>query len=125
LSYLGKQGVEAVDLLPLFDEGVVLSYASEGELLHQIYLVGVVDVLVLGGREGGREGLIDFVQSREFLFGGGEGGREGGRTYLKGFDSHGEGGGEEPDLTVRRAVSQEALEDWLEGGRDRFERVGD
>lgn len=45
--YLGEEGVEAVDLLPLLDEGVVLRDTAQGQLLHQVDLVRVVDEAVL------------------------------------------------------------------------------
>lgn len=49
-SYPGEESVEAVDLLPLGDVGVVLSYALQSELLHQVDLVGFLEVLGLQHR---------------------------------------------------------------------------
>lgn len=46
-SYPGEERVEAVDLLPLGDIGVVLSYALQCEFLHQVDLVGFLEVLGL------------------------------------------------------------------------------
>lgn len=47
VTYPGEESVEAVDFLPLGDVGVVLSYALQCEFLHQIYLVGFLEVLGL------------------------------------------------------------------------------
>lgn len=56
---LVEEGVEAVDLLAFFDEGVELGDTLEGELVHEVDLVGVLHVLVgevLDGQgEGGGE----------------------------------------------------------------------
>lgn len=49
-SYPGEERVEAVDLLPLGDIGVVLRYALQRQLLHQVYLVGFLEVLGLQHR---------------------------------------------------------------------------
>ena len=38
-----------MDFLPLRDVGVVLCDALQGELLHQVDLVGLLEVLVLEG----------------------------------------------------------------------------
>lgn len=46
-SHLGEECVEAVDLLSLVHEGVVLRDAAQRQLLHQIDLVGVLDEPVL------------------------------------------------------------------------------
>lgn len=46
-SYPGEQSVKAVDFLPLGDIGVVLSYALQCEFLHQVYLIGFLEVLGL------------------------------------------------------------------------------
>ena len=53
---LGEERVEAVDLLPLLHEGVVLGDALEGELIHQVDLVGVAHVLPHEGLDGQGEG---------------------------------------------------------------------
>lgn len=47
VSYPGEQSVEAVDFLPLCDVGVVLSNALQGQLLHQVDLLGFLKVLGL------------------------------------------------------------------------------
>ena len=53
---LGEERVEAVDLLPLLHEGVVLRDALEGQLVHQIDLVGVAHVLPHEGLDRQGEG---------------------------------------------------------------------
>ena len=45
-----------MDLLPLLDEGVVLGDALEGELLHQVDLIGVAHVLPHEALHGQGEG---------------------------------------------------------------------
>lgn len=45
--YPGEQSVEAVDLLPLGDVGIILSNALQSQLLHQVYLIGFLKVLGL------------------------------------------------------------------------------
>lgn len=45
--YPGEQSVEAVDLLPLGDIGIILSNALQSQLLHQVYLIGFLKVLGL------------------------------------------------------------------------------
>lgn len=47
-SYPGEECVEAVDFLPLGDVGIVLSNALQCEFLHQVYLVGLLEMLGLG-----------------------------------------------------------------------------
>lgn len=42
---LGEQGIEAVHLLPLLDERVVLGDTLQGELLHQVDLVWLAQML--------------------------------------------------------------------------------
>lgn len=44
---LGEESVEAVDLLPFLQEGVVLSDSAKGELVHEVDLVRLVHPLVL------------------------------------------------------------------------------
>ena len=46
--YPGEECVETVDFLPLRDVGVVLRDALQGQLLHQVDLIGLLEVLVLG-----------------------------------------------------------------------------
>ena len=53
---LGEKRVEAVDLLPLLHEGIVLCDALEGQLVHQIDLVGVAHVLPHEGLDRQGEG---------------------------------------------------------------------
>lgn len=53
---LGEERVEAVDLLPLLHEGVVLRDALEGQLVHQVDLVRVSHVLPHEGLDGQGEG---------------------------------------------------------------------
>ena len=57
---LGEECVETVDLLSLFNVGVVLSDSFQSQLVHQVDGVGGAQVLVLqregGGGGGGREG---------------------------------------------------------------------
>lgn len=45
--YPGEQSVQAVDLLPLGDIGIILSNALQCQLLHQVYLIGFLKVLGL------------------------------------------------------------------------------
>lgn len=57
---LGEEGVEAVDLLPLFDVGVELGDAPEGQLLHEVDAVGIRDEFLAErlnrhGERGGEE----------------------------------------------------------------------
>jgi len=47
VRYPGEQRVEAVDFLPLRDVGVVLSDALQSQLLHQVDLVGLLEMLGL------------------------------------------------------------------------------
>lgn len=44
---LGEESVEAVDLLPFLQEGVVLSDSAKSELVHEVDLVRLVHPLVL------------------------------------------------------------------------------
>ena len=53
---LGEEGVEAVDLLPLLDKGVVLGDALQGQLVHQVDLVGLLEVLPHEALDGEGEG---------------------------------------------------------------------
>lgn len=46
--YPGEQRVQTVDFLPLGDVGVVLGDALQGQLLHQVDLIGLLKVLALG-----------------------------------------------------------------------------
>lgn len=50
VGYPGEESIEAVDLLPLCDIGVVLSYALQRKFLHQVYLIGLLEVLGLQQR---------------------------------------------------------------------------
>lgn len=59
VSYPGEQSVEAVDFLPLRDVGVVLSNALQGQLLHQVYLIGFLKVLGL------QQGHTQIVQGKK------------------------------------------------------------
>ncbi len=43
---LGEEGVQAVDFLLLFDEGVVLGDSAESEFVHEIDLVGISHMLI-------------------------------------------------------------------------------
>jgi hypothetical protein len=43
---LGEEGVQAVDLLLLFDKGVVLGNTPQSELIHQVNLIGTGHVLI-------------------------------------------------------------------------------
>ena len=52
----GEESVETVDFLPLRDVGVVLCDALQGQLLHQVDLVGLLEVLVLGRERGPLQG---------------------------------------------------------------------
>ena len=47
-----------MDFLPLRDVGVVLCDALQGELLHQVDLVGLLEVLVLEGERGPLEWVV-------------------------------------------------------------------
>ena len=53
---LGEERVEAVDLLPLLDEGVVLGDAAEGQLLQEVDHVRLLEVPVLEGLDRDGEG---------------------------------------------------------------------
>ena len=55
MTHLGKQSVETVHLLPLLHECVVLRDTLQGEVVHEVDLVRVVDVLVLEGLDGDGE----------------------------------------------------------------------
>lgn len=44
---LGKECIQAVDLLPLLNEGVVLRHSLQRQLIHQVDLVGINGVLFL------------------------------------------------------------------------------
>lgn len=58
VRYPGEQRVEAVDFLPLRDIGVVLSDALQSQLLHQVDLVGLLEMLGLQrGGGGGHKSL--------------------------------------------------------------------
>lgn len=79
----GEEGVQAVDLLLLFNKGVVLGDTAEGELVHEVDLVGVVHVLVLevldNDGESGREEhdlAVSGVKGDELIDGRGELGRQ-------------------------------------------------
>jgi len=52
----GEEGVQAVHLLPLFNVGIVLSNTAEGELIHEVDLVGIPHVVIREGLDGDREG---------------------------------------------------------------------
>ena len=53
---LGEERVEAVDLLPLLHKGVELGDAAEGQLLHEVDDVRLLEVPVLEGLDRDREG---------------------------------------------------------------------
>ncbi len=53
---LGKKGVEAVDLLSLFDVGVELGDTAEGEFVHEVNAVGVGDKLLAKGLDSDGKG---------------------------------------------------------------------
>lgn len=55
---LGKESVEAMDFLFLFDEAVVLRNTSKSELVHQIYFVWIVHMFILGPVSFGRRRWI-------------------------------------------------------------------
>ena len=59
MRYLGEKCVEAVHFLAFFDEGVILRDAFEGQIIHQVDLIRVLDELVLEcfhrHRKGSRE----------------------------------------------------------------------
>lgn len=42
-----EKSVQAMNFLPLFDECIILRYASEGELVHEVNFIGVSHVFVL------------------------------------------------------------------------------
>jgi hypothetical protein len=46
-SNLGEKCVETMDLLPLFQECVVLSDTTKSQLVHEVDLVRVLHMLVL------------------------------------------------------------------------------
>ena len=52
----GEQSVEAVDLLLLFNEGVVLGDTTKSKFVHEVDFVGVVHVLVREVLDGNGEG---------------------------------------------------------------------
>ena len=47
-SHLGEESIEAVNLLSLLNKGVVLGNTLEGELFHEIDLVWLVKMPILG-----------------------------------------------------------------------------
>ena len=49
--YLRNQGVEAVNFLPFLNKGVEFGDAFESEFIHEIDLVGSLQVSLLRGRE--------------------------------------------------------------------------
>ena len=69
--YPGEESVETVDFLPLCDVGVVLRDALQGQLLHQVDLIGLLEVLVLGRERrplqgaGSREGGLEMEDHEE------------------------------------------------------------
>jgi hypothetical protein len=46
-SNLGKEGVETMNLLPLFDVGIILSDASESKFIHEINFMWSIHMFVL------------------------------------------------------------------------------
>lgn len=76
---LGEEGVQAVDLLLLFDKGVVLGDAAQGEFVHEVDFVGarhvfVGKVLDREGEGGGEEHDLSVlgVELEQLLDDGGE-----------------------------------------------------
>lgn len=71
---LGKQGVQAVHLLPLLHKRVVLRHTFQRQLLHEVDDVGLAQELVLEGFDSDGEGrgiqqdLAVRVQVRDELF---------------------------------------------------------
>ena len=47
LIYLGEEGVEAVDLLAFLEKGIVLGKTTQGQLVHEVDLVGLDHMLIL------------------------------------------------------------------------------
>ena len=47
VAHLGKQCVQTMDLLSLFDVGVVLCDATKGQFIHEVNLIGLLHVLLL------------------------------------------------------------------------------
>lgn len=43
----GKKGVKAMDLLFLFNEGVVLGNSPKGKFIHQIDFIGIAHMFIL------------------------------------------------------------------------------
>lgn len=52
MRYPGEECVEAVNFLPFGDVGIVLSDALQRQLLHQVDLVGFLQVFALKHRVG-------------------------------------------------------------------------
>lgn len=100
----GEEGVQAVDLLLLFDEGVVLSDTAEGELVHQVNLVWVVHVLVLWLL------LVRCGIQQDY------------HTYLEILNNHGESGGKEHDLAVLGVECKQLFDGRCELGRQELVR---
>lgn len=49
--YPGKECIEAVHFLTLSDIGIVLSNSLQGQLLHQIYLIGFLQMGILKNKD--------------------------------------------------------------------------
>jgi len=45
--YPGEQSIKAMDFLPFSHIGVILSNPFQGQLLHQVYLIGLLQMGVL------------------------------------------------------------------------------
>mgnify|MGYP007051646149 CR=1 FL=1 len=98
-TYLGEERVETVNLLPLFDIGVVLGDTAEGELVHQIDLVWGTHVLVLATRQ------TQFYCKKE-------------TTHLEVLDNHRESGAEKHNLSLLRQERQQLLHHRCKLGRE-------
>lgn len=48
---LREEGVEAMNLLPLLDKGIVLSYAAQCKFIHEINFMWSVHMFVLFGTQ--------------------------------------------------------------------------
>lgn len=45
--YPGEQSIKAMDFLPFSHIGIILSNPLQGQLLHQVYLIGLLQMGVL------------------------------------------------------------------------------
>lgn len=94
-KYLGKKGIQAMDLLALFDVSVVLGNTTESKLIHEVDLV--------------RRFHVFFLQHNKIKKSATKGPFQ--RPYLEVFDNHWESSAEQHHLTISGKEGEQLLHD--------------